>query len=585
MAEEGVQRRLTTILAVDVVGYSRLMERDEAGTLSALKVRRKTLLEPLVTKYRGRVFKVTGDGVLVEFASTVNAVQCAVDLQRDMAAANAELPADRHILLRIGVNLGDVVVEGSDLYGDGVNIAARIEALADPGGICIAANVQEQVEQKLRLALTDLGPQKLKNIERAIRVYRVAPANTAAPRPPLPLPDRPSIAVLPFQNMSGDTEQEYFTDGIVEEIITALSRMRWLFVIARNSSFTYKGRAVDVKQVGRELGVRYVLEGSVRKAADRLRITGQLIEASTGVHLWAERFDGGLDNVFELQDRVASSVIGAIAPKLEQAEIERAKRKPTDSLDAYDYYLRGMASIYRGTKDGIDEGLRLFYKAIELDPDFAAAYGLAAWCYFWRMANGWMSDRPREIAEVTRLVGRVTELGKDDAVALSFSGLALGYVTGDAKTAAALTDRALTLNPNLAAAWSASGWVKACHGDPDAAIEHLAHAMRLSPLDPLKFFMLTFMAFAHFIAGRYDEAWQLAETASREQPYYLTGLRIAAACNALAGRQEESRRYIARLLQLDPDLRLANLKDRVGQIRPDYSAKYVDALRQAGLPE
>jgi adenylate cyclase len=491
MAEEGVQRRLTTIMAVDVVGYSRLMERDEAGTLTTLKARRKTLLEPLVAKYRGRIFKLTGDGVFTEFASTVNAVQCALDLQRDMATANAELPADRHILLRIGVNLGDVVVEGSDLYGDGVNIAARIEALADPGGICIAANVQEQVEQKLRLAATDLGPQKLKNIERAIRVYRVAPAPDAAvPRPTLPLPDRPSIAVLPFQNMSGDAEQEYFTDGIVEEIITALSRMRWLFVIARNSSFTYKGRAVDVKQVGRELGVRYVLEGSVRKAADRLRITGQLIEASTGVHLWADRFDGGLDNIFELQDRVASSVIGAIAPKLEQAEIERAKRKPTDSLDAYDYHLQGMANIYRGTKDGIDEGLRLFYKAIELDPDFAAAYGLAAWCYFWRMANGWMSDRPREIAEVTRLVGRVTELGKDDAVALSFSGLALGYVTGDAKTAAALTDRALILNPNLAAAWSAKRLGKglsrrsrprdrasgACHAAEPARSAQVLHA-------------------------------------------------------------------------------------------------------------
>jgi TolB-like protein len=401
----------------------------------------------------------------------------------------------------------------------------------------------------------------------------------------LALPDKPSIAVLPFQNMSSDSEQEYFTDGIVEEIITALSRMRWLFVIARNSSFTYKGRAVDVKHVGRELGVRYVLEGSVRKAANRLRITGQLIEASTGVHLWADRFDGGLEDVFELQDRIASSVIGAIAPKLEQAEIERAKRKPTESLDAYDYFLRGMASVYRWTKDDVGEALRLFYRAIELDPDFAAAYGMAAWCYFWRMANGWTTDRVQETAEVTRLVGRVAELGKDDAVALSFSGLALGYVAGDAEAGAALTDRALVLNPNLAAAWSASGWLRACHGDPDVAIEHFARAVRLSPLDPLKFFMQSFTAFAHFIAGRYDEAWPLAETASREQPHFLSGIRIAAASNAFAGRLDEARRCIARALQLDPDLRISNLKDRVGPIRPEGFAKYVEALRQAGLPE
>lgn len=400
-----------------------------------------------------------------------------------------------------------------------------------------------------------------------------------------PLPDKPSIAVLAFENLSGDPEQEYFTDGIVEEIITALSRMSWLFVIARNSSFTYKGRAVDIKQVGRELGVRYVLEGSVRKAADRLRISGQLIEASTGVHLWADRFDGDLKDIFDLQDRVASSVIGAIGPKLELAEIERAKRKPTEHLDAYDYYLRAMASVYRWTKDGVGEGLQLCNKAIERDPDFAAAHGVAAWCYFWRMANGWMSDREQETAEVARLVRRVTESGRDDAVALSFGGLALGYVTGDADSGIALSDRALMLNPNLAAAWGASGHLRACHGDPDLAVEQLAHAMRLSPLDPLFFFMQSFTAFAHFIAGRFDEAWPLAEAATREQPNYLSGIRIAAACNIRAGRQEEARRFIDQALHLDPKLRISNLRTRVGMIRPEYFEKYVEALRQAGLPE
>jgi len=403
--------------------------------------------------------------------------------------------------------------------------------------------------------------------------------------PPPPLPDKPSIAVLAFENLSGDPEQEYFTDGIVEEIITALSRMRWLFVIARNSSFTYKGRAVDIKQVGRELGVRYVLEGSVRKAADRLRISGQLIEASTGVHLWADRFDGDLKDVFDLQDRVASSVIGAIGPKLEQAEIERAKRKPTEHLDAYDYYLRAMASVYRWTKDGVEEGIQLCNKAIERDPDFAAAHGVAAWCYFWRMANGWMSDREQETAEVTRLARQAKESGRDDAVALSFGGLALGYVTGDAETGIAMCDRALMLNPNLAAAWGASGHLRACHGDPDLAVEQLAHAMRLSPLDPQLFFMQSFTAFAHLVAGRFDEAWPLAEAATREQPNYLSGIRIAAACNVCAGRKDEARRHIARALRLDPELRISNLRTRVGQIRREYFEKYAEALRLAGLPE
>jgi adenylate cyclase len=585
MAEERSKRRLAA-LAADVVGYGRMMGADEAGTLMALKAWDKEVLQPLLTKHGGRMVKAMGDGVLAEFASAVNAVECAVEMQESMAAANEAAPKERQMILRIGINLGDVMVDSGDLYGDGVNVAARLEAMAEPGGVCISDDAHRQVRDKLDIAFEDAGEHQLKNIARPLRIFHVRSGiRPASAEASLTLPDKPSIAVLPFDNMSGDPEQEYFTDGTVEEIITALSRMRWLFVIARNSSFTYKGRAVDVKQVGRELGVRYVLEGSVRKAADRLRITGQLIEASTGVHLWADRFDGDLEDIFDLQDRVASSVIGAIGPRLEQAEIARAKRKPTDRLDAYDYYLRGMASVYHWTENRVAEGLRLFYKAIELDPDFAAAYGVAAWCYFWRMANGWMSDRERETAEVARLAGRVAKSGRDDAVALSFGGLALGYVTGDAESGIALSDRALMLNPNLAAAWSASGHLRACHGDPDVAVEHLARAMRLSPLDPLFFFMQSYAAFAHFIAGRYDEAWLLAEAATREQPYFLSGIRIAAVCNVRAGRKDEARRYIARALRLDPALRISNLEDRVGQIRPEYFAKYVEALRLAGLPE
>jgi TolB-like protein len=401
----------------------------------------------------------------------------------------------------------------------------------------------------------------------------------------LSLPDRPSIAVLPFQNMSGDAEQEYFADGIVEEIITALSRMRWLFVIARNSSFTYKGRAVDVKQVGRELGVRYVLEGSVRKAASRVRITGQLVDTATGAHLWADRFDGGLEDIFDLQEQVTASVVSAIAPKLEQAEIERAKRKPTESLDSYDYFLRGMASVYQWTRDDISEALKLFYRAIELDPNFATAHGMAAWCYLWRTAHGWTTDRSQEIAETTRLARRVAESGKDDAVALAFGGLALAYVARDLEGGIALINRALVLNPNLTTAWYASGWVRAFLGETDVAIEHLARAMRLSPLDPLMFLMQALTALAHFIAGRYTEAAEWAAKAVREQPNFLGAIRNLAASSALSGRLDEAQKALARACQLDPDLRISNLRDRVGPYRPEDFARYAQALRLAGLPE
>jgi TolB-like protein len=397
--------------------------------------------------------------------------------------------------------------------------------------------------------------------------------------------DRPSIAVMPFQNMSGDCEQEYFADGIVDDIITALSRMRWLFVIARNSSFTYKGRAVDVKQVGSELGVRYVLEGSVRKAAKRVRITGQLIDSSTGAHLWADRFEGALEDIFGLQDQVTTSVIGAIAPQLEQAEIKRAKRKPTESLDAYDYYLRGMAYYYLRTREGINEALPLFYKAIELDPDFASAYGMAAWCYAWRKINGWMTDRAREIAETERLARRAAESGRDDAVALSRCSHALAFVVGDLDTAATFVDRALALNPNLAGAWYASGWVRVWLGEPDVAIDHFAHALRLSTLDPHAIGMQAGTAFAHFLAGRYREASSWAEKAMWEQANYRTTLFIAAASNALCGNVNEAHKAMVLLRNLDPKLRGGTIKEWAQFRRPDHLQKFEVALRKAGLPD
>ena len=582
-----MERRLAAIMAADVVGYSRLMGQDEAGTLAMLKIRRKETLEPLLSKHRGRLVKLMGDGVLVEFASAVNAIECAVELQKHMAAANEALPEDGRIVLRIGVNLGDVMAEGSDLYGDAVNISARLQEIAEPGGVLISGTAFDYVRNKVSVGFEDLGTQNLKNITLPVRVYRVRLDGRATmTQPALALPDKPSIAVLPFTNMSDDPEQEYFADGMVEDITTALSRFRNLFVIARNSSFTYKGRAVNVKQVGRELGVRYVLEGSVRKSANHIRITGQLIDAATGTHLWADRFDGDLAEVFDLQDQVATSVVGEIAPRLEEVEIERAKRKPTDDLSAYDYYLRGLAIANRMTLETNDEALRLFNKAIERDPDFALAYARAASCYQDRKMNGWMADRAHEIAAAARLARRAIEAGRDDAVALTHGGLTLAYVVGELDDCEAYIDRALALNSNFADAWCASGWVKVCFGEPDVGLEHAARALRLSPRDPRMFWWQTFTALAHLCTDRYAEAALWAESALRDQPHITGALRVAAASYALAGRVAEAQTMMARLRQCDPRLRLSNLAEVMPPFRREEDrARLLEGLRKAGLPE
>jgi len=385
--------------------------------------------------------------------------------------------------------------------------------------------------------------------------------------------------------MSGDPEQEYFADGIVDEIITALSRFRSLFVIARNSTFAYKNRSVDVKQVGRELGVRYVLEGGVRKAANRVRIIGQLIDATTGAHIWANRFEGALEDVFDLQDRVTEHVVGAVVPKLERAEIERSKRKPIDNLDAYDYFLRGLAIFHNWTREDVTEALRLFYRAIELDPDFASAYGMAALCYARRKTSNWVTDVANEIVEAKRLARRAVELNKDDAFVLCAAGFALVYVAHESATGAAFVDRAIAINPNLSLAWQQSGWVKVWLGNPDLAIEHFAHAMRLSPLDPLIAGMQQGTAHAHFFAGRYDDASIWAEMALTDAPNLHPALRILAASNALVGREKEAKRVCTRLRQINPTLRVSNLRNLLGPYRPEDLARYEEGLRKAGLPE
>jgi len=597
LSDEHVERRLAAILAADVAGYSRLMGANEEGTLDQLKSIRKALVDPTIATHRGRIVKTTGDGMLVEFASAVDAVRNAVEIQRGMAEQNTAVPQDQRIEFRIGVHVGDIIFDDNDIFGDGVNIAARLEGIAEPGGVCMSDDAYRQVRGKVEIDCDDMGPQSLKNIAEPMRAWRLrmtgqtpsaVKSGSAVSQPrALPLPDKPSIAVLSFQNMSGDPEQEYFADGIAEDIITALSRFKELFVIARNSSFTYKGRAVDVKQVGRELGVRYVLEGSVRKTANRVRITGQLIDAATGIHLWADRFDGGLGDIFDLQDQVTESVVGAIAPTVEKAEIERAKRKPTESLDAYTLYLRGLARLYKfANRQANDEALHLFNSAIELDPDFASAYGRAASCYVYAKASGWISGAANESAAASRLAQRAVELGKDDAIAIATSGWALAYVAGDLEVGAALIDRALVLNSNLAEAWHCGGWVKIWLGEPEAAIERFARAMRLSPLDLWVIGMRTGTAHAHFFLGRYDEAASWAAMALQDNPDFQAGLRIDAASNAMTGRPARAQKAITRLRQVNPTLRVSNLKEVLGPYRrAEDLSLYEEGLRKAGLPE
>jgi TolB-like protein len=462
------------------------------------------------------------------------------------------------------------------------NLAVQIAALRrvfgeEPGG-------ENWIETLPRRGYRFVGPASTRD-QGALTAASLAANFPGSSNPALP--DRPSIAVLPFQNISAEPEQEYFVDGMADEIITALSRFRQLFVIARNSTFTYKGRAVDMRQMGRELGVRYGLEGSVRKAANRVRIIGQLIDTATGAHLWADRFDGGLDDIFDLQDQVTESVVGAIAPTLEKAEIERAKRKPTERLDAYDYFLRGMASYYQITsRKALAEALRLFDRAIDLDAEFGSAYGMAASCYLWRKSNGWMSNAANEIAETARLAQAAMKFGKDDAIALAASGSALALVVRDLDTGVALVDRALVLNPNLAMAWHWGGYIKIWLGEPDTGLERLAHAIRLSPLDQRMPQIQSATAHAHFMAGRYDEASQWAAMALRDAPDLQPGLRIIAASNALAGRLELAQIAVARLRQLNPALRVSSLKHVLGPYRrPEDVARYEEGLRRAGLPQ
>ena len=570
-------RRLAAILAADVVGYSRLMGADEEGTHAKVMQLLGEVADPQIREHGGRIVKTTGDGLLGEFRSVVDAVRCAIAVQRGMAERNVGVPVERRIEFRIGINLGDVIIEKDDIYGDGVNIAFRLEGLAEPSGICVSAVVHDQVCDKLDLPFADIGEQRVKNIFRPVHVYRIAlwGEPKASPQPALlALPNKPSIAVLPFQNMSGDPEQEYFADGMVEEIITALSRIRWLFVIARNSSFTYKGAAVDVRRVGRELGVQYVLEGSVRKAGGRVRITAQLIDAADGAHLWAGRFDGALEDVFALQDEVASNVAGVIEPALQAAETARSAARPTTNLSAYDAYLRAVAIFGSGKQ--IPRALDLLEEAIARDPRYAPALAWAALCCVRLVWDGSSDDPEVDAHKAADYARRALQIAGDDPTVLAHAALALTQLGEDIGAMMALVDRALALNPSFARGWYISGNLRLFAGDTDLALDHAKTALRLSPLGRVGT-VFTVLGGAYFFRRDFADAVPQLLLAVQDEPNNALPHRLLAACYAHMGRLHSARETIARLRSIAPLI----VPSVVNWRNPEHRELYLSGLRLA----
>jgi adenylate cyclase len=585
-----VSRRLVAVFAADVEGYSRLMGVDEVGTLKGLTERR-AILDRIIGEHRGRIANTAGDSVLAEFGSAVDAVQCAVEAQTALAEANARVTPDHHINFRIGIHIGDVMVRDGDLFGDGVNIAARLQTLAKPGGVCISGATYDQVRKVLPIRFADPGVQRVKNIQEPIRAYQVSePSETqqaarehvAEAGSPPPLPDRPSIAVLPFQNMSGDPEQEYFADGMVEEITTALSRFKRLFVIARNSSFTFKGQAVDVKEVGRRLGVRYVLEGSVRKASGKVRITGQLIDALTGAHIWADRFERDLTDVFALQDEVTVAVVSAIQPKLFQTEIEMAARRRPENLTAYDMCLRAVQRYRLGTREGLAEAIRLGRRALELDPRFGFVAALAGVCHMSNVVLGYAVDPQVERKEAVRLMRLALRLDDSDPDTLAWAGMTSAYMVGDCESEIEMADRAVALNPNSYRTWSCRGQVYRIAGLPEEAVRSFESATRVNPVDPMLHVTFAGMGMAFIELGRFDEAIAAGKKAQRQNPSHGAAYRCLVSAFAHLGRNAEAHETAARLLELDPAFTISALIARGGY---SNAKLLIEGLRKAGLPE
>jgi adenylate cyclase len=586
MAEERVQRRLAAILAADVAGYSRLMGVDEEGTLSALKELRRELADPKIKEHRGRIVKTTGDGLLVEFASVVDAVRCAVEVQFEMAERNAGMPEEQRIQFRIGINLGDIIKDGRDIHGDGVNIAARLEALAEPGGICVNRVVRDQVRDKLDFAFEDAGEQRVKNIARPLRVYRIRPGRSAgdtmgAAQPALALPDKPSVAVLPFTNMSGESEQEFVSDGIAEDVITALSRYPSLFVIARNSSFTYKGRAVDVKQVGRELGVRYVLEGSVRKAGNRIRVTAQLVEAGTGNHVWADRYDRDLADIFAVQDEITEAVTIAIAPAIADAELQRAVRKPPDSLDAWAAYQRGLWHLSEANPDDNTIAQKFFRQAIDLDPTFAGGYSGLALAQLQAAAVYQKLGLLEAQSSAEALARRAVALDGADAEARSCLGWAL-QARGELQGALSEIERALGMSPNLAVAHGQRGATLIFAGRPKEGLAAVQTSIRLDPRDPFSAIRLLHIACGLYFSREYEEAIEAAKQLIRSYPDFPMIYRWPAAALGQLGRTAEAKEALDKAVSLAPAAFDMYVRKRVPWFRPEDHAHLVEGLRKAG---
>jgi TolB-like protein len=580
MAEERVHRRLAAILAADVVGYSRLMEQDESGTHAMLKARRKEVLEPLVAKHQGRIFKVTGDGVLVEFASAVNGVQCAVELQQAMAAANGDQPEDRHVVLRIGVNLGDVMVEGSDLYGEGVNIAARLEAIAEPGGILISGTAYDHVGTKVKVSFEELGAKTLKNIAQPVRVYRVTGTPAVVVTVTKPASDKPSIAVVPFTNMSGDPEQEYFSDGLTEDIITELSRFKNLLVVARNSSFTFKGQAVDVKEIGRKLAARYVVEGSVRRAGNRIRITAQLLESATGNHLWAERYDRDLEDVFAVQDELVRAIAGVIPGQLDRYAVENLRRKPPDNLTAYDCELRGRWALTHWN-EGLSVALEWFKKSTNADPDYALAQAGIALVHAYQIYAQGLSDESA-IACAKEYAQRATVLDDRNPTVQAYAGLAY-MLSCEHELSRRHAERAVALNPNDSYALFVKASVLTYSGEMQEALEFFVKSERLEPYAPDDQ-RLDCLCDCHYMLRNYDKVIEIHRVYQNVPAFcYL----ILAAAHAKSGGEEQARAAVKDYERLRPAghdaVAMINYHMRMCWRQQDRD-HWLDGYRKAGLP-
>ncbi len=591
MPSERVERRLAAVLAADVAGYSRLMGRDEERTHEQLRTFRKTLVDPEIAAHRGRIVKNTGDGMLVEFASVVDAARCALDIQRAIAKTNADVPPELRIEFRIGIHVGDIIIDDNDIFGDGVNIAARLEGVAEPGGVCISDDAHRQIRGKIDVDFHDIGEQNLKNIAEPMRAWRMrladeaspAIASTSRPVQVLALPDKPSIVVLQFDNMSAEPGQDYLADGIVEAITAALSCIRSFFVIARSSAFTYKGRATNAREVGKELGVAYLLEGSVQKAGNRLRIIVQLVETEGGAHVWSSRFDGAIDDFFDLEDRITEQVAGALQPSIRIAEIERSRRKRPQDLSSYDFTMRAMPHVWALEKEESAKALELLEKAIAIDPQYPLALSLAGWCHAQRSVYNWADDIAESQAMARRLAERAAEMSGDDPVTLAVLGAVHTFVRNHG-TARVLLERAVALDPNAAWAWSRLGWLEAYADQPQKAIDNFERALRLSPIDPMNFNNYVGIGSAHEVAQEYDQAASFYRRALEERPNASWIYRNLASVLSGAGRVEEAKQAFTKMKRYYPDLTISKFKQAM-VFSPAVLGRMGENLRKLGLPE